>query len=88
MVHPKFPHHLTSPEKADKEASPSVIVQMMAVEEHPPKAESKKVRFGYPQGRTDTKVSTVKRGKRIRTKMSKKAKWTEPTCISESDMSD
>jgi hypothetical protein len=88
LLHPKFPHHLTPPEKADKEASPSGIVQMLAVEECPPKAEPKRVRFRSPQGRTDTKVSMVIDGRRVRTEMSKKTKWTEPTCISESDMSD
>jgi hypothetical protein len=48
LLHPKFPHQLTPPEKADEEASPSGIVQMLAVEGRPLTTEPKKVQFGPP----------------------------------------
>jgi hypothetical protein len=87
LLHPKFPHHLTSQEKADKKAPSSGVVQMLAVEERPLKTEPKRVQFGSPQGRTDAKMSCMIDVKRVMTEISKKARWTEPTCISESDMS-
>ena len=88
LLHPMFPHHLTLSESADENPPSSGIIQSLVVEVHPLITEPNKVRFGSPQGRTDAKISCVVDGTRVRTRKSKKTRWAEPTCISESDFSD
>jgi hypothetical protein len=88
LLHPMFPHHLTTQEMVDEKTPSSGVIQSLVIETHPLKTNHKKVRFGPPQGQSDKKMSRIFTGTRQKTTMSKKTKWPqEPVHASETDMS-